>query len=118
MVPGKDLYVCMYMVIGPHRDPGSEMAMYMAASLPDRTAVYLQCPAVHTADTLQYMECICSGGCKYIPDTLHTPPSAPITLLFRVKTFWVLKGERGVCTPSTLLSDPRKPKLFSSMEIF
>ena len=38
---------------------------YSLFSRPARTAVYLQCPAVYTADTLEYMECICSGGCKY-----------------------------------------------------
>ncbi len=45
---------------------GSELHMYSAGEpYTDRTAVYLQCPAVHTADTLQHMECTCSGGCKY-----------------------------------------------------
>ena len=37
------------------------------AMYPDRTGVHLQCPAVHTADTLQYFqykECTCSVGCK------------------------------------------------------
>ncbi len=40
---------------------------------PGRTGVDLQCPTVHNADTLQYMESTCSGGCNaaYIQPTLY-----------------------------------------------
>ncbi len=31
----------------------------------DSTGIHLQCRAVHTANTLQYMECTGSGGSKY-----------------------------------------------------
>ncbi len=54
--------------------------LFLLCAVPDRTAVYLQCPTVHTADTLKYMECICSVGCKYTSDTLLTTVCTTCTL--------------------------------------
>ncbi len=61
------MYVLVHMGIN-----GLRFTQASISRFPDRTAVYLQCPAVHTADTLQYMECICIGGCKYTSDTLQS----------------------------------------------
>ncbi len=59
---------------------GSRSKIQSKCNNPDRTAVYLQCLAVHTADTFQSMEYICSGGCKYTSNTLHATVCTAFTL--------------------------------------
>ncbi len=39
-------------------------------NVPDRTGVYQQCPTVHTADMLQYLECTCNLHSAYTASTL------------------------------------------------
>ena len=67
---------------------------------PDRSAVQLQCTAVHTVDTLQSIQYACSKDCAYTEETLQ---NAVCTVHTPCGLFTIQCAPQAHCTTAVLL---------------